>query len=99
MIPSYLEFTTLPGRPTVHDNLTPDTTAVYPVRFKDGNIGLLPLAQIHALDMLIEYNWDTELMSWNQSCNDDFWNDEPFVTDEDDHIIHHLAALRMKEDT
>lgn len=92
--PSYLEFNTLPGRPTIHDNLTSNTTPVYPVTFKDGSQGLLPRAQIEALSNLIEYGWEEELMSWNQSFNDDWCNEPVIIDEEDDHIIHSLALLR-----
>lgn len=101
----YLDFhLTAPALATVHDkqeSAPKGANAVVPVRFKDGNVGLLPPAQISAINDIIEYNWQDELMDWNQQCTDG-WIDEPVPTEaeldeggEGLHIIHHIAALRF----
>lgn len=103
MTPSYLEFLTLPGRPTIWDipGAGPDAaTEVFPVTFADGSVGLLPHAQIEALHGVVEYSWEDELMDWNQNCSDsDLWVAEPHIADDEEannHIVHHLASLRMR---
>lgn len=81
--PSYLEFLTLPGRPTIHDDVTPDTTEVFPITFQDGSLGLLPRAQVEALANVLNYNLDQETRHWEENpC--------------DNHIMHSLNLLEPK---
>lgn len=99
-MPQYLDLgVTAPNLATIHDtaDAAPEgATAVIPVRFVDGSVGLLPASQMESMRSLVEYLWEDELMSYNQEFEDD-WVDEPVKQDdEDDHIIFDLAAIRME---
>lgn len=105
----YLEDHTLEGAGTLWDSFEAlkegtnggSGSEVRLVRFKDGSLGLLPVTQISAIEMIVDYTLEDEIMDWNQSCGGEDWVSEPFRSELEDeengeHIVHSIMALRIE---